>query len=331
MNVHQNQIASITGVGSYLPEKILTNYALEKLVDTTDDWILQRTGIRERRIVENGVTTSDLGAIASLKAIENAGISAEEIDMIITSTITPDYLFPSTSCCLQKQIGAVHASAFDISAACAGFVYALSIGQSVINSGAAKTVLVVGAECLSKITDYTDRATCILFGDGAGAVVLQNKREKHQILDTRLVSDGTYADVLITPGGGSKHPATIESVQERLHYIRFKGKEVFKLAINTITNLVIETAQKNGFAVQDIDLIIPHQSNLRIIEATMERLKLPMEKAFVNIDKYGNTSSASVPIAIDEAQQEGRLRKGDLVMLVAFGGGLTWGSCVIRW
>ncbi|GJQ50204.1 3-oxoacyl-[acyl-carrier-protein] synthase III [Candidatus Kuenenia stuttgartiensis] len=331
MNVRQNQITSITGIGSYLPEKILTNHALEKLVDTTDDWILQRTGIRERRIVENGVTTSDLGAIASLKAIENAGISAEEIDMIITSTITPDYLFPSTSCCLQKQIGAVHASAFDISAACAGFVYALSIGQSVINSGAAKTVLVVGAECLSKITDYTDRATCILFGDGAGAVILQNNKEKHQILDTRLVSDGTYTDVLIIPGGGSKHPATIESVQERLHYIRFKGREVFKLAINTITNLVIETAQRNGFAVQDIDLIIPHQSNLRIIEATMERLKLPMEKAFVNIDKYGNTSSASVPIAIDEAQQEGRLKKGDLVMLVAFGGGLTWGSCVVRW
>jgi 3-oxoacyl-[acyl-carrier-protein] synthase-3 len=331
LNVRQNQITSITGIGSYLPEKILTNHALEKLVDTTDDWILQRTGIRERRIVENGVTTSDLGAIASLKAIENAGISAEEIDMIITSTITPDYLFPSTSCCLQKQIGAVHASAFDISAACAGFVYALSIGQSVINSGAAKTVLVVGAECLSKITDYTDRATCILFGDGAGAVILQNNKEKHQILDTRLVSDGTYTDVLIIPGGGSKHPATIESVQERLHYIRFKGREVFKLAINTITNLVIETAQRNGFAVQDIDLIIPHQSNLRIIEATMERLKLPMEKAFVNIDKYGNTSSASVPIAIDEAQQEGRLKKGDLVMLVAFGGGLTWGSCVVRW
>lgn len=331
MKVRQNQITSITGIGSYLPEKILTNHALEKLVDTTDDWILQRTGIRERRIVENGVTTSDLGAIASLKAIENAGISAEEIDMIITSTITPDYLFPSTSCCLQKQIGAVHASAFDISAACAGFVYALSIGQSVINSGAAKTVLVVGAECLSKITDYTDRATCILFGDGAGAVILQNNKEKHQILDTRLVSDGTYTDVLIIPGGGSKHPATIESVQERLHYIRFKGREVFKLAINTITNLVIETAQRNGFAVQDIDLIIPHQSNLRIIEATMERLKLPMEKAFVNIDKYGNTSSASVPIAIDEAQQEGRLKKGDLVMLVAFGGGLTWGSCVVRW
>ncbi|OHB74306.1 MAG: 3-oxoacyl-ACP synthase [Planctomycetes bacterium RBG_16_41_13] len=331
MNAYQNQRAAITGVGSYLPDKILTNHDLEKLVDTTDDWILQRTGIRERRIVENGVTTSDLGAIASLKAIENAGISAEEIDMIITSTITPDYLFPSTSCCLQKQIGAVHASAFDISAACAGFVYALSIGQSVINSGAAKTVLVVGAECLSKITDYTDRATCILFGDGAGAVVLQNNKEKHQILDTRVVSDGTYADVLIIPGGGSKHPATTESVQERLHYIRFKGREVFKLAINTITNQVIETAQKNGFTVQDIDLIIPHQSNLRIIEATMERLKLPMEKAFVNIDKYGNTSSASVPIAIDEAQQAGRLRKGDLVMLVAFGGGLTWGSCVIRW
>jgi len=329
--VHQNQIASITGIGSYLPSKKLTNHDLEKIVDTTDDWILQRTGIRERRIVENGVATSDLAAHASLKAIENAGISAEEIDMIITSTITPDYLFPSTSCCLQKQIGATRASAFDISAACSGFVYALSIGQSFVNSGAAKTVLVVGSECLSKIVDYTDRTTCVLFGDGAGAVVVQNNPEKHQILDTRLVSDGSHSDVLIIHGGGSKHPASPDSIQQRLHYIQFRGKEVFKLAINNITNLVIETAQKNGFDVQDIDLIIPHQSNLRIIEATMEKLNLPMEKAFVNINKYGNTSSASVPIAIDEAQQEGRLKKGDLVMLVAFGGGLTWGSSVIKW
>ncbi|MCF6149564.1 MAG: ketoacyl-ACP synthase III [Candidatus Kuenenia sp.] len=324
-------MASITGIGSYLPGKILTNHDLEKMVDTTDEWILQRTGIRERRIVENGVSTSDLATHASLKAIEDAGISAEEIDMIITSTITPDYLFPSSSCCLQKQIGATRACAFDISAACSGFVYALSIGQSFINSGAAKTILVVGSECLSKITDYTDRSTCILFGDGAGAVVIQNDKEKHQILDTNLASDGTYADVLIIPGGGSRHSASMESVQKRLHYIQFKGKELFKLAINNITNLVIETTRKNGFDVQDIDLIIPHQSNLRIIEATMEKLKLPMEKAFVNIDKYGNTSSASVPIAIDEAQQEGRLKKGDLVMLVAFGGGLTWGSSLIKW
>lgn len=329
--MQQNQRASITGIGSYLPGKVLTNYDLEKMVDTSDDWIIQRTGIRERRIVENGQITSDLATQASLRAMEDAGVSPKDLDMIITSTITPDHIFPATSCYIQQKIGASRASAFDILAACAGFIYAMSIGQSFVNSGAMETVLVVGAECLSKITDYTDRSTCVLFGDGAGAVIIQKSSTKHEILSTNLAADGSQADVLIMPGGGAKNPASLESVQERTHYIQFKGKEVFKLAINNITNLIIETVNKNGLSLADIDLIIPHQSNLRIIEATMEKLGLPMEKAFVNIDKYGNTSSASIPIAIDEARKEGRLSKGDIVMLVAFGGGLTWGSSVIRW
>jgi len=329
--MRQNQRASITGIGSYLPSKVLTNYDLEKMVDTSNDWIIQRTGIKERRIVENGVTTSDLATQASLRAMEDAGVSPKDLDMIITSTITPDHIFPSTSCYIQQKIGATRACAFDILAACAGFIYAMSIGQSFINSGAMKTVLVVGAECLSKITDYTDRATCVLFGDGAGAVIIQRNPVKHEILSSSLAADGSEADVLIMPGGGARNPASLESIQQRLHYIQFKGKEVFKLAINNITNLILETTRENGLTLDDIDLIIPHQSNLRIIEATMEKLGLPMEKAFVNIDKYGNTSSASVPIAIDEARKDGRLRKGNIVMLVAFGGGLTWGSSLIRW
>ena len=329
--MRQNQRASITGIGSYLPNKVLTNYDLEKMVDTSNDWIIQRTGIKERRIVENGVTTSDLATQASIRAMEDAGVSPKDLDMIITSTITPDHIFPSTSCYIQQKIGATRACAFDILAACAGFIYAMSIGQNFINSGAMKTVLVVGAECLSKITDYTDRATCVLFGDGAGAVIIQRNPVKHEILSSSLAADGSEADVLIMPGGGARNPASLESIQQRMHYIQFKGKEVFKLAVNNITNLILKTTKENGFTLEDIDLIIPHQSNLRIIEATMEKLGLPMEKAFVNIDKYGNTSSASVPIAIDEARKDGRLRKGNIVMLVAFGGGLTWGSSLIRW
>lgn len=329
--MQQNLRASITGVGSYLPSKVLTNYDLEKMVDTSDDWIIQRTGIKERRIVENGQITSDLATQASLLAMKDAGISPNDLDMIITSTITPDHIFPSTSCYIQQKIGANRASAFDILAACAGFIYALSIGQSFVNSGAMETVLVVGAECLSKITDYTDRTTCVLFGDGAGAVVIQKSSSQHEILSTNLAADGSQADILIMPGGGAKNPASLESVQQRTHYIQFRGKEVFKLAINNITNMILETVNKNGLSLEDIDLIIPHQSNLRIIEATMEKLGLPMEKAFVNIDRYGNTSSASIPIAIDEARKEGCLSKGDIVMLVAFGGGLTWGSSIIKW
>ncbi len=329
--MEQNQRASITGIGSYLPGKVLTNYDLEKMVDTTDDWIIQRTGIRERRIVENGMVTSDLAVQASNMAMEDAGVTPKDIDMIITSTITPDYFFPSTSCQVQHKIGATRASAFDILAACSGFVYALSVGQSFVNSGTVGTVLVVGAECLSKVTDYTDRTTCILFGDGAGAVVVQKSQKKHEILSTTLHADGSQWDSLFMQAGGAKNPASLESVQQRMHYIQFKGREVFKSAVNIVTNMVRETAVKNNIELTDIGLIIYHQSNLRIIEAVMDRLNLPMDKTFVNIDKYGNTSSASIPIAMDEARKAGRLNKGDILLLVAIGGGLTWGVSVIRW
>ena len=251
--------------------------------------------------------------------------------MIITSTITPDYFFPSTSCQVQHKIGATRASAFDILAACSGFVYALSVGQNFVNAGTVETVLVVGAECLSKITDYTDRATCILFGDGAGAVVVQKSQTKHEILSTTLRADGSQWDSLFMQAGGATNPASLESVQQRMHYIQFKGREVFKSAVNIVTDMVKETAKKNKIELTDIGLIIYHQSNLRIIEAVMERLGLSMDKTFVNIGKYGNTSSASIPIAMDEARKAGRLNKGDILMLVAIGGGLTWGSSVIKW
>lgn len=329
--MQQNLKTSITGIGSYLPKKVLTNYALERMINTSNDWIVKRTGIKERRIIENGLTTSDLAAKASLRAIKDAKISPKNIDIIITSTITPDHFFPSTSCYIQRKIGATRASAFDILAACSGFIYAMAIGESFINSGTANTVLVVGAECLSKITDYSDRTTCVLFGDGAGAVILQKSCTRHEIVSTNLAADGSQTDVLIMPGGGAKIPASIESVRKRMHFIQFKGREVFKLAINKLTNIIKETTKKNKLKLEDIDLIIPHQSNLRIIEATMEKLGLPLEKVFVNIDKYGNTSSASVPIALDEARKTKRLRKGSIVMLVAFGGGLTWGASIIKW
>lgn len=329
--MQQNQMASITGIGSYLPSKILSNYDLEKMVATTDEWIIQRTGIKERRIVENGMVTSDLAVHAAHMAMDDAGVSPKDIDMIITSTITPDYFFPSTSCQVQHKIGATRASAFDILAACSGFVYALSVGQNFVNAGTVETVLVVGAECLSKITDYTDRATCILFGDGAGAVVVQKSQTKHEILSTTLRADGSQWDSLFMQAGGATNPASLESVQQRMHYIQFKGREVFKSAVNIVTDMVKETAKKNKIELTDIGLIIYHQSNLRIIEAVMERLGLPMDKTFVNIGKYGNTSSASIPIAMDEARKVGRLNKGDILMLVAIGGGLTWGSSVIKW
>jgi len=329
--MQQNQVASITGIGSYLPSKVLSNYDLEKMVATTDEWIIQRTGIKERRIVENGMVTSDLAVHAAHMAMDDAGVSPKDIDMIITSTITPDYFFPSTSCQVQHKIGATRASAFDILAACSGFVYALSVGQNFVNAGTVETVLVVGAECLSKITDYTDRATCILFGDGAGAVVVQKSQTKHEILSTTLRADGSQWDSLFMQAGGATNPASLESVQQRMHYIQFKGREVFKSAVNIVTDMVKETAKKNKIELTDIGLIIYHQSNLRIIEAVMERLGLPMDKTFVNIGKYGNTSSASIPIAMDEARKAGRLNKGDILMLVAIGGGLTWGSSVIKW
>ena len=323
--------ASITGVGSFLPEKVLTNDDLSKMLDTTDEWITKRTGIRERRIVENGVATSDLAVEASLRALEAANVSPTEVDLIITSTVTPDCLFPSTSCYIQEKIGARNAGSFDLLAACAGFVYALSVAKSFVASGAMKTVLVVGAECMSKITDYTDRSTCILFGDGAGAVVVQQGNGRREIVTTHLGSDGSQAEILRLPAGGSKLPASHETVESGLHYIKLRGKEVFRQAIINLVDVVTKAAADNNMQVEEFDMVIPHQSNIRIIEAAMERLGLPMEKAYVNIDRYGNTSSASIPIAIDEIEKGQLLNSGDTVILVAFGGGLTWGSSVIEW
>ncbi len=323
--------ASITGVGSFLPEKVLTNDDLSKMLDTTDEWIIKRTGIRERRIVENGVAASDLAVEASLRALDDANVLPTEVDLIITSTITPDCLFPSTSCHVQEKLGARNAGAFDLLAACAGFVYALSVAKSFVASGTMKTVLVIGAECMSKITDYTDRSTCILFGDGAGAVVVQQGNGRREIITTHLGSDGSQAELLMLPAGGSKLPASRETVDSRLHYIKLRGKEVFKQAIINMVDVITKTAAENNMQVEDIDMIIPHQSNIRIIEAAMEKLKLPREKAYINIDRYGNTSSASIPIAIDEIEKGEMLKPGNTVLLVAFGGGLTWSSSIIKW
>ena len=323
--------ASITGVGSFLPKKVLTNGDLSKMLDTTDEWITKRTGIRERRIVENGVAASDLAVEASLRALNDANVLPTEVDLIVTSTITPDCLFPSTSCYIQEKLGARNAGAFDLLAACAGFVYALSVAKSFVASGAMKTVLVVGTECMSKITDYTDRSTCILFGDGAGAVVVQQGNGGREIITTHLGSDGSQAELLMLPAGGSKLPASRETVDSRLHYIKLRGKEVFKQAIINMVDVITKTAAENNMQVEDIDMIIPHQSNIRIIEAAMEKLKLPREKAFVNINRYGNTSSASIPIAMDEIEKGNMLKPGDTVLLVAFGGGLTWSSSLIKW
>lgn len=323
--------ASITGVGSFLPEKVLTNDDLSKMLDTSDEWITKRTGIKERRIVENGVAASDLAVEASLRALDDANVLPSEVDLIITSTITPDCLFPSTSCYIQEKLSAQNAGAFDLLAACAGFVYALSVAKSYVASGAMKTVLVVGAECMSKITDYTDRSTCILFGDGAGAVVVQQGNGRREILTTSLGSDGSQAELLMLPAGGSKLPASRETVESRSHFIKLRGKEVFKQAILNMVDVITKAAAENNMQVGDIDMIIPHQSNIRIIEAAMEKLNLPMEKAYVNIDRYGNTSSASIPIAIDEIEKEKLLKPGDTVFLVAFGGGLTWSSSIIKW
>ncbi len=323
--------ASITGVGSFLPEKVLTNDDLSKMLDTTDEWITKRTGIRERRIVENGVAASDLAVQASLRALDAANVLPTEVDLIITSTITPDCIFPSTSCYIQEKLGARNAGSFDLLAACAGFVYALSVAKGFVESGAMKTVLVVGAECMSKVTDYTDRSTCILFGDGAGAVVVQQGNGRREIVTTHLGSDGSQADLLMLPAGGSKLPASRETVESGLHYIKLRGKEVFRQAIVNLVDVVTKAAADNNMQVEDFDMVIPHQSNIRIIEAAMEKLGLPKEKAYVNIDRYGNTSSASIPIAIDEIEKGQLLKPGDTAILVAFGGGLAWGSSVIKW
>ena len=327
----QGRSCSITGVGSYLPEKVLTNAELTKLVDTTDEWITTRTGIKERRIAAKDETTSDLATHAAVRAMAKANVTAEQIELIIVATVTPDMIFPSTACLVQRNIGASRAAAFDLEAACSGFIYGLEIGQQFIMSRTYDTVLVIGAEKLSTIVDWQDRNTCVLFGDGAGAVILQNRPLSHGLLTAVMGADGEKADILGMPGGGCRHPATAESIKARLHYIRMDGKETYKNAVQAMYTAAQEALRRCEIDINQINCIIPHQANRRIIDAVAERLGARHDQLFVNVDRYGNTSAASVAIALDEAVESGRIKRGDLVLLVVFGGGLTWGAAVIEW
>ncbi len=324
--------AAITGTGSYVPDKILTNFALEKMVNTSDEWIRQRTGIVERRIADEDMATSDLGIRAARQAIKMAEIDPLDIDMIIVGTVTPDALFPSTACYVQKGIGAKKAAAFDLSAACAGFIYGLDLADGMIKSGRYDTILVIGGEIFNKILDWTDRGTCVLFGDGAGAAILQGTDEPKGILSSYIGSDGDYSDVnlLGMPAGGSRMPPSHETIDQKLHTIKMRGREVFKLGVRIMPEAAQHALNLAGLTVDDIDLLIPHQANMRIIEAVGDRLGIPREKVFVNVEKYGNTSAATTIIALDEAIREERAKPGDLVLMVTFGAGLTWGSTVIR-
>ncbi len=321
----------IVGTGSYVPDRILTNADLEKIVDTTDEWITTRSGIKERRIAPDYICTSDMATEAARRAMDQAGIRAEEIDLIICATITPDMPFPATACVIQNKIGAKRAAAFDLEAACSGFLYGLEVGQQFITSGTYDTVLVIGAEKLSTIVDWQDRSTCVLFGDGAGAAILRSRGEEHGILTTCMGADGSQADILMMPAGGSKFPASKESVSAGMHHLKMSGKEVYKQAVIAMQTAAEEALQKCNLTINDIKCVIPHQANSRIIEAIADRLGAPMEKIYMNLQRYGNVSAASVAIALDEAAREGRFQHGDLILLVVFGSGLTWASCVIQW
>ncbi|MDI6801546.1 MAG: beta-ketoacyl-ACP synthase III [Thermodesulfovibrionales bacterium] len=323
--------SKIIATGSYTPERILANSDLEKIVDTSDEWITERTGIRERRIARKSEATSDLAYEASKNALKQAGLKAKDIDLIIVATVTGDMPVPSTACILQDKLDAKMAAAFDINAACSGFIYALSVADAYIKNGMHKRILVVGAEILTKFTDWEDRTTCILFGDGAGAAILEATDGERGIISTKIHSDGSMWNLLHTPGGGSKHPTSKETINKKLHFIKMKGNETFKVAVRTLESLVVETLRENKLKPSQLSLLIPHQANLRIIQATANRLGLPMDKVVVNLERYGNTSAASVPIALDEAVRTGRIKEDDYILLEAFGGGLTWASALIKW
>ena len=323
--------ARITGTGSYAPKKVITNHDLERLVDTSDEWIMNRTGIKERRIAEKDQTTSDLAYEASQKALKAAGLGARDLDLILVATMTPDTILPSMGCILQEKLGAKKAAAFDISAACSGFIYGMSIASAFIQSGTYKNILLVGAEILSRYTDWEDRTTCILFGDGAGAVVIQRHAGKRGILSTHLHSDGSFGDLIRVPAGGASHPASHDTIRKRMHFIRMRGNETFKAAVRALEAVVQETLEHNKVKPEDIDYLVPHQANLRIILAMAQRLNMPMEKVVLTLPKYGNTSAASIPMALDEAVRDGRIKENHLLLFEAFGGGLTWASALVRW
>ncbi|MDB4720220.1 ketoacyl-ACP synthase III [Verrucomicrobiales bacterium] len=325
---------TISGTGSYVPEKILTNHDLEAIVDTSDEWISSRTGIKERRIASDTQSTSDLATEAAKCAMEDANVSGEDIDLIIVATISPDAFFPATACYVQKNIEASNALCFDVSAACSGFLYAMQIAENLILSGERKTALIIGAEKLSSMVDWEDRNTCVLFGDGAGSVILtvdENNDKGRKLLSSSLGSDGRQTDILHVPGGGSACPITPDNADQKLNTIRMQGREVYKYAVNAMRRAAEDALQKYGLSSEDVDMVIPHQANLRIIEAITDRMGIPKEKTFINLTKYGNTSAAAIAIALDEANKTKSINDGDTVLLVAFGAGLTWASYLLKW
>ena len=319
----------IAGTGSFVPERVLTNEDLSKMVDTNDQWILERTGIRERRIAANGTSPSDLGAEAARRAMDAAGVTPEEIDLIVTATSCPDRLLPSTACYIQRKVGCFNAGAVDMLAACTGFIYALSNGWRHVATGDYRNVLVVGAETLSRITNYEDRSTCVIFGDAGGAAVLQPSNDGSDILYSKLGADGRLDDLIIVPAGGATEPATADSLAEHRTTIHMKGRETYKFAVKTFVELTRDALERCGWSVDELTLLIPHQVNLRIIESSAQRLGIPLDRILINIQRYGNTSAASVPVALDEAVRTERIKRGDKVIMVAFGGGLTWGSTAL--
>ena len=319
----------IIGTGSSVPDAILSNSDLEKMVETSDEWITSRTGIKERRIADENTASSDIAYEAAEKALKAAGVSPQQLDVIIVGTITPDFLFPSTGCVVQSLLGATNAYAFDLMAGCSGFLYTLHVAQGIIKSGGAEKILAIGVDTLSKVTDFEDRSTCILFGDGAGAAVL-SASEEPGILSSLLSSDGRDWDLLYVPAGGSRTPINEQTLKTRDQYIKMKGNDVFKVAVKSMESATINAIKEAGLEPEDIDLFIPHQANQRILEAVRKRLNFPEEKVFVNLDKYGNTSGASVPLALDEAIRQERVKEGDLVLFAAFGAGFTWGASVVR-
>ncbi len=323
--------ARISGVGMYVPERVVNNSEMQKFVETSDQWIIERTGIRERRFVAEGQANSDLAVKAVERALAVAKVDPADIDLIIVATVTPDMMFPSTACLIQDRIGAKQAWGFDLSGACSGFLYALMTGAQFIETGRHKKILVIGSDVMSSIIDFQDRATCVLFGDGAGAVVLEPTEEEDAILDSILCADGSGGTFLYMPAGGSRQPATVETVQKRMHYVHQDGRNVFKFAVKLMADVSSELLKRNGFTPEDVKLYVPHQANLRIINAAKDRLKLRDDQVAVNIDRYANTTSATIPSCLAEAQQCNQLKKGDLVVLASFGAGFTWGSVLLRW
>lgn len=321
----------ILGVGHYAPEKVLTNFDLEKMVDTSDEWIVERTGIRERRVAGEDEATSDISFKAACKALEMAKVQPEDLDLIIVCTLSPDTIFPSVACLIQDRLGAKKAGAFDLQAGCSGFVYGLSVACQMASTGMHKKILVVGAEVLSKITNWTDRNTCVIFADGAGAAVVGEVEEGSGYINSVLHADGSGGKYIIQPAGGTRMPASHETVDKNLHTIHMDGSEVFKFASRIVPKVANEVLEGTGLDIKDIDIIIPHQANARIINAAAKRLGIPVDKFFVNIERYGNTSAGSVPLALSEAVEQGLIKKGDNVLLIGFGTGLTWAACILKW